>query len=149
QLVSRWHEPGKGDRRLLSLLRGSRMKKLLRRMLDETEFLSDYGIRALSKYHAKHPFHCDANGNHLSVEYQPGESANRAFGGNSNWRGTIWFPVNYLILESLQRFHHYYGPDFRVECPTGSGKYLTLEEIAGELSKRLGRIFLRDETSGR
>ncbi|HXD88547.1 MAG TPA: glucosidase [Urbifossiella sp.] len=149
QLVSRWHEPGKGDRRLLSLLRGSRMKKLLKRMLDETEFLSDYGVRALSKYHADHPFECWANGTRLSVGYQPAESGNRAFGGNSNWRGPIWFPVNYLILESLQRFHHYYGPDFRVECPTGSGKMLTLEGIATELSRRLTRLFLRDERGRR
>jgi hypothetical protein len=148
-LVSRWHEPGKGDRRLLSLLRGSRMKKLLRRMLDETEFLSEYGVRALSKYHAAHPFQCQANGSTLSVDYQPGESANRAFGGNSNWRGPIWFPVNYLILESLQRFHHYYGPEFRVECPTGSGKFLSLEEIAAELSRRLTKLFLRDDQGRR
>ena len=136
ELVSRWHEPGKGDRRLLSLLRGSRMKKLLKRMLDETEFLSDYGVRALSKFHDKNPFDCNANGTRLTVSYQPAESATRDFGGNSNWRGPVWFPVNYLILESLQRFHHYYGPEFRVECPTGSGKFLNLEEIASE---KIGR----------
>lgn len=143
-LVSRWHEPGKGDRRLLSLLRGSRMKKLLRRMLDETEFLSDYGVRALSKCHEKQPFDVWTDGTRLHVEYQPGESANRAFGGNSNWRGPIWFPVNYLILESLQKFHHYYGPEFRVECPTGSGVFLSLEDCAAEIAKRLTRLFLKD-----
>ena len=149
ELVSRWHEPGKGDRRLLSLLRGSRMKKLLKRMLDETEFLSDYGVRALSKFHDKNPFDCNANGTRLTVSYQPAESATRDFGGNSNWRGPIWFPVNYLILESLQRFHHYYGPEFRIECPTGSGKFLNLEEVATEIGRRLARIFLKDEKGRR
>jgi hypothetical protein len=144
KLVSRWHEPGKGDRRLLSLLRGSRMKKLLRRMLDETEFLSDYGVRALSKYHEAHPYTFRIYDTVLTVRYTPAESENRAFGGNSNWRGPVWFPVNYLLIESLQRFHHYYGDDFKVECPTGSGVYLTLEEVAAELSQRLARIFLRN-----
>jgi hypothetical protein len=148
-LVSRWHEPGKGDRRLLSLLRGSRMKKLLKRLLDETEFLSDYGVRAMSKFHAANPFDVWTDGTRLHVEYQPGESANRAFGGNSNWRGPIWFPVNYLILESLQKFHHYYGPEFRVECPTGSGTFLSLEECADEIAKRLTRLFLRDNSGRR
>src|SRR5258706_6382873 len=98
-LVSRWHEPGKGDRRLLSLLRGSRMKKLLKRMLDETEFLSDYGVRALSKYHAEHPFECSANRTRLSVEDHPAESATRDFGGHPNSRGPLWLPVHYLILQ--------------------------------------------------
>src|SRR5262249_11105409 len=107
-LVSRWHEPGKGDRRLLSLLRGSRMKKLLRRMLDESEFLSDFGVRALSRYHREHPYTLEWNNQRFSVEYQPGESTSGLFGGNSNWRGPIWMPVNYLIIESLQKFHHYY-----------------------------------------
>ena len=125
------------------------MKKLLKRMLDETEFLSDYGVRALSKFHAEHPFDCEANGTHLSVEYHPAESSTRAFGGNSNWRGPIWFPVNYLILESLQKFHHYYGPEFRVECPTGSGKFLSLEECAAEIAMRMTRLFLRDKQGRR
>ncbi|MCE9533445.1 MAG: glucosidase [Planctomycetes bacterium] len=143
-LVSHWHEPGIGDRRLLSLLRGSRMKKLLKRMLDETEFLSEHGVRSLSKIHHDHPytFHCSSR--ELRVEYQPAESRSRMFGGNSNWRGPIWFPVNYLIVESLQKFDHYYGWEFRVECPTGSGQFLSLVEIADELAKRLTRLFLRD-----
>jgi hypothetical protein len=144
-LVSRWNEPGKGERRLLSLLRGSRMKKLLRRMLDETEFLSDYGVRALSKFHGSHPYVLSWGHERFSVEYQPGESTSGLFGGNSNWRGPIWMPVNFLIIESLQKFHHYYGDDFTVECPTGSGQFMTIGEVADELARRLTRLFLRDE----
>jgi hypothetical protein len=149
KLVSRWEEPGMQERRLLSLLRGSRVKKLLRRMLDETEFLSDYGVRAVSKRHEAEPYTFWANGQPLSVRYTPGESDTGAFGGNSNWRGPIWFPVNYLLIESLQKFHHYYGDDFKVECPTGSGVFVTLDEVAAELSRRLARIFLRDESGRR
>jgi hypothetical protein len=144
RLVSRWNEPGKGERRLLSLLRGSRMKKLLRRMLDETEFLSDYGVRALSRYHHERPYMLEWNGERFAVEYQPGESTSGLFGGNSNWRGPIWMPVNYLIIESLQKFHHYYGDDFKVECPTGSGRYRAIDEVATELATRLTGIFLRN-----
>ncbi|MEP7309113.1 MAG: glucosidase [Acidobacteriota bacterium] len=148
-LVSRWTEPGKGERRLLSLLRGSRMKRLLRRMLDETEFLSDYGIRALSKHHGERPFVLEWDHQRFSVEYQPGESTSGLFGGNSNWRGPIWMPVNYLIIESLQKFHHYYGDDFTVECPTGSGRYHTIGEVASELATRLTRLFLRNQEGRR
>jgi hypothetical protein len=148
-LVSRWHVPGLGDRRLLSLLRAHRMKALLRRMLDETEFLSDYGIRALSKAHEANPYVFEHQGQRLSVAYVAAESETGSFGGNSNWRGPIWFPVNYLLIESLQKFHHYYGDDFKVECPTGSGTMLTLEEIAEELGRRLIRIFMRDEQGRR
>jgi len=148
-LVSRWQEPGMGERRLLSLLRGHRMKRLLKRMLDETEFLSDYGVRALSRVHDDHPYVFHVNGTTFTVKYQPAESDSGLFGGNSNWRGPIWMPVNYLIIESLQKFHHYYGDDFKVECPTGSGKFLTINEIANELSRRLSRIFLRDEKGKR
>jgi hypothetical protein len=143
-LVSRWHEPGLGERRLLSLLRGHRMKMLLRRMLDESEFLSDYGVRAVSKHHEANPYVFDCVGQRLSVKYLPAESDSNLFGGNSNWRGPIWFPVNYLLIESLQKFHHYYGDDFKIECPTGSGNFITIEEIAEELTRRLSRIFLRD-----
>ncbi|MDZ7359158.1 MAG: glucosidase [candidate division KSB1 bacterium] len=148
-LVSRWHEPGLGERRLLSLLRGRRMKRLLKRMLDETEFLSDYGVRALSRIHDDHPYVFHVNGNTFTVKYQPAESDSGLFGGNSNWRGPIWMPVNYLIIESLQKFHHYYGDDFKVECPTGSGKFITINEVANELSRRLTRIFLKDERGRR
>ena len=148
-LVSRWKEPGAGERRLLSLLRGHRMKRLLARMLDESEFLSPFGVRALSRYHAEHPYEFRANGQTFSVGYEPGEAATPLFGGNSNWRGPVWFPANYLIVESLERFHHYYGDDFTVECPTGSGRFLTLNEIALELSRRLTSLFLKDPSGVR
>ena len=142
-LVSRWHEPGLGERRLLSLLRGHRMKRLLKRMLDPSEFFSEYGVRALSRYHLDHPYTFSCNGTTFSVKYLPAESDSGLFGGNSNWRGPIWLPVNYLIIESLQKFHHYYGDDFHIECPTGSGQYTTIQGVAQELSRRLARIFLR------
>ncbi len=148
-LVSRWNIEGKGERRLFSLLRGHRLKKILKRMLDETEFLSDFGIRALSKFHQDQPYKFTAHTTDYIVDYQPAESNSSLFGGNSNWRGPIWFPVNFLIIESLQRFHHYYGEEFKVECPTGSGKFLTLNEIAAELSKRLSNIFLANENGHR
>jgi hypothetical protein len=144
RLVSRWQEPGSGARRLLSLLRGHRMKMLLKRMLDETEFLSEFGVRSISRQHANRPYVFNCDGQELKVDYQPAESTSDLFGGNSNWRGPIWFPVNYLIIESLQKFHHYYGDDFKIECPTGSGRYLTIDGVAQELSARLVRIFLRD-----
>ncbi len=140
-LVSHWNEEGRGHRRLLSLLRGHRMKRLLKRMLDETEFLSPYGIRALSRVHEDAPYVYRHNGMDLSVRYQPAESDSGLFGGNSNWRGPIWFPVNFLIIESLQKFHHYYGDEFRIECPVGSGKRITLNEAANEIATRLTRIF--------
>ncbi len=143
-LVSHWNEEGRGHRRLLSLLRGHRMKRILARMLDETEFLSDYGIRAISKHHEQHPYVFNVDGMDLSVKYLPGESNSGLFGGNSNWRGPIWFPVNYLLIESLQKFHHYYGDDFKIECPTGSGNFVSIDEAAREIARRLTRIFLKD-----
>jgi hypothetical protein len=149
QLVSRWNEPRIGERRLLSLLRGHRMKCLLRRLLDESEFLSDYGVRALSKIHEREPYRFRCNGHSMEVTYWPGESESGLFGGNSNWRGPIWMPVNFLIIESLQKFHHYYGDDFKIECPARSGKFLTILEVAEELSRRLTRIFFRDENGRR
>ncbi|HWZ89066.1 MAG TPA: glucosidase, partial [Polyangiaceae bacterium] len=149
KLVSRWTEQANSERHLLSLLRGHRMKRLLFRMLDEQEFLSDYGVRSLSRYHREHPFVLDAKGQRFTVAYSPCESESGLFGGNSNWRGPIWFPANFLIIESLQRFHHYYGDDFKVECPTHSGNYLTLEEIAQHLAQRLTRLFARDEHGNR
>ena len=144
RLISHWQSPGQGQRRLLSLLRGHRMKKLLQRMLDESEFLSDYGVRSISRAHLAQPYVLHLLGEDMTVRYMPAESDNRQFGGNSNWRGPIWFPVNFLIIESLQKFHHYYGDDFKVECPTGSGKFATIDEVATELSHRLSRIFLKD-----
>jgi len=143
-LVSHWTVPGMGQRRLLSLLRGHRMKALLKRMLDPAEFLSDYGVRAVSRYHKDHPFTYQVDGRTLRVDYEPSESRSRLFGGNSNWRGPIWFPVNFLLIESLQKFHHYYGNDFRIECPTGSGRYLTIDQVAEELTNRLAAIFLKN-----
>jgi hypothetical protein len=142
-LVSNWHIAGQGDRRLLSLLRGHRLKALLQPMLDETKFLSDYGVRALSKNHERNPFRFEAGGITHEVSYWPAESRSGLFGGNSNWRGPIWMPINYLIIEALQRFHYYYGDDFKVECPTGSGQFLTLYEVAEELARRLSRLFLK------
>jgi len=149
KLVSHWNQPGIGSRRLLSLLRGHRMKCLLRRMLDETEFLSDYGIRALSRHHLDTPYEFNSDGIRMGVRYEPAESSSGLFGGNSNWRGPIWMPVNYLLIESLQKFHHYYGDDFKVECPTGSRVFVTIEKVAAELSRRLTKVFLKDETGER
>jgi len=148
-LVSHWHKPGRGERRLLSLLRGHRMKMILRRMLDESEFLSDHGIRSLSRAHLENPYVLRVAGGEYAVRYSPGESETRQFGGNSNWRGPIWFPLNYLIIESLQKFHHYYGDDFTVECPVGTGRRLSLAAVAEELSQRLAGIFLRDAAGAR
>jgi hypothetical protein len=148
-LVSRWTETQNGERHLLSLLRGHRMKRLLLRMLDEQEFLSDYGVRSLSRYHREHPFEIQVKGETFRVAYSPCESESGIFGGNSNWRGPVWFPANFLIIESLQRFHHYYGDDFKVECPTRSGNYLTLDQIADHLAARLTRLFARDEHGNR
>ena len=150
-LVARWTVPGSGERRLLSLLRGHRMKALLKRMLDPAEFLSDYGVRAISRFHRENPYthRFPAVGKVLSVDYEPAESRSRLFGGNSNWRGPIWFPMNFLIIESLQKFHDYYGDDFRVECPTRSGQFRTLDQVAAELSRRLASIFLKNEAGAR
>jgi len=149
KLVSHWEECGAGERRLLSLLRGHRMKCLLRRMLNETEFLSDYGVRALSKVHEKNPYRLELAEGTYEVPYWPAESENHLFGGNSNWRGPLWMPPNFLIIESLQKFHHYYGDDFKIECPTGSGKFITINEVADELSRRLTKLFLKGDDGQR
>lgn len=148
-LVSRWHEPGAGDRRLLALTRGHRMKCLLRRMLDPAEFLSDHGIRSLSKYHAEHPFVLTIDGRTYRCDYEPGESTTGLFGGNSNWRGPVWFPLNYLLIDALRTFHRYYGDEFLVECPTGSGQMMTLRAIADDLASRLISIFTLDAAGKR
>lgn len=133
---------GCGERRLLSILNPNQLRRVMRVMLDEREFLSPYGIRSLSRAHCDQPYRLYVNGSEHSVGYEPAESRTGVFGGNSNWRGPIWFPVNYLIIESLQKFHHYFGDDFKVECPTGSGQMMTLWEVATELSRRLISIFL-------
>ena len=143
-LVSRWEEPGMGKRRLLALVRGHRMKLLLKRMLDETEFLSDRGIRSMSRAHLAAPYTLELDGVSYQVDYEPAESRTGLFGGNSNWRGPVWFPINYLLIEALQKFHHYYGDDFQVEAPTGSGRMLNLREVADELAARLSSLFLLD-----
>jgi hypothetical protein len=148
-LVSRWVDAGVGERRLVAIMRGHRMKRILSRMLDESEFLSEYGMRSLSLYHRDHPYTLEFGGGRYVVAYEPAESESGLYGGNSNWRGPIWFPVNYILIEAIQQFHRYYSEDFLVECPTGSGKFLCLEEIAGELSRRLVEIFLRDEEGKR
>jgi hypothetical protein len=139
----------RGVRRLLSLVNRKQLRRVLSRMLDETEFLSPHGIRALSRYHLDHPYEVTVNGNVNRVQYEPAESATGMFGGNSNWRGPIWFPVNYLLIESLQKFHHYYGEDFKVECPTHSDTESDLWQVAAEISRRLARIFLRGEDGRR
>ena len=144
RLVSRWTEGGVKDRKLLSLLRGHRMKALLRRMLDEAEFLSAYGVRSLSKVHRDAPYVLNELGASFTVRYDPADSTSNMFGGNSNWRGPVWMPMNYLIVEALRRFHTYYGDDFLVEYPTGSGAQCTLSAVADALEDRLIALFARD-----
>jgi hypothetical protein len=134
--------PGRQARRLLALTSREKLAKLLARMLAETEFLSPYGIRSLSRTHADQPYELSLGGEVHRVDYEPSESRTGLFGGNSNWRGPVWFPVNYLVIESLQRLHHYYGESFKVECPTGSGRWMTLWEVAAELSRRLIGLFM-------
>ena len=141
--------PGKGERRLLSIVDPGQLRRILGRMLDEDEFLSPYGIRSLSRAHRDHPYVLAADGVEHSIDYEPGESTTALFGGNSNWRGPVWFPLNYLLIESLQKFHHYLGDDYKVECPAHSGRMATLWEVAGEISRRLARLFLRDENGRR
>jgi len=139
------HELGTKNRCLLSIVTKEQLISVLKYMLDEEEFLSPYGIRSLSKYHEKHPFFFNADGQHHEVKYVPGNSDNRMFGGNSNWRGPVWFPINFLLIEALQRYHHYYGEDLKVEFPTRSGNFLNLWDVAAELSKRLIQLYLPNE----
>lgn len=139
---------GKG-RRLLAIPTRERLLRMLRYLLDEDEFLSDYGIRSLSKFHEEHPFEYEFNGERLRVQYQPAESDSGMFGGNSNWRGPIWFPLNFLLIESLERYYTFYGNTLRVECPARSGNYMNLQEVADEIRKRLSRLFLSDEDGDR
>ena len=135
---------GHQERRLLSIVDGTQLRRVLRVMLDEREFLSPCGIRALSQVRRDHPYLLQVNGAEYRVEYEPAESTTGLFGGNSNWRGPIWFPINFLLIEALQKFHHYFGDSYQVECPTGSGRMVTLWEVAADLSRRLTRIFLND-----
>jgi len=150
ELVSRWQEPGQATRHLMGLMRQSRLRSVLTRMLDESEFLSEFGIRSLSRYHLDNPYwyHLGEKDS-FSVSYVAGEAESDMFGGNSNWRGPVWFPVNYLIIESLQRYHAYYGDSFTIEYPTGSGQLHTLAQVADALSARLACLFLKDENGRR
>ena len=138
-------QDGPEGRLLLAIPSRARLERVLRYMLDENEFLSPYGLRSVSRYHREHPFvlHCD--GESRSVGYDPAESSSGLFGGNSNWRGPIWFPVNYLLVEALERYHHFYGDRLQVECPVGSGRMMNLKEVARELNRRLAGIFLPDQ----
>jgi hypothetical protein len=141
--------PGRGERRLLSLVSPAQLRRILARMLDEEEFLSPFGVRSVSRFHKDHPYVLATDGQEHRVDYEPGESQTGLFGGNSNWRGPVWFPLNYLLIESLQKFHHYLGDEYRVECPTGSGHLMTLWEVAAEISRRLSRLFLKDDNGRR
>jgi hypothetical protein len=147
--IARLDVPGLGKRYLAAILTPERLRSILKHMLDEDEFLSPHGIRSLSKIHSARPYSKTVGGHTFTIDYQPAESESELFGGNSNWRGPVWFPINYLIIEALQRFHHYYGDDLKVECPTGSGNLVNLNEVATELSRRLMRLFLRDEKGRR
>ncbi|MBC8033559.1 MAG: glucosidase [Chitinophagaceae bacterium] len=148
-LVTRWQQTNEEGKHLLSLLRTNEIQRIMHRMLDETEFLSDYGIRSLSKYHEQNPYELQMEGNNFQIAYDPGESINDMFGGNSNWRGPVWMPLNYMIIESLRKYHYYYGDNLKVECPVGSGRYLNLNEVAGELTARLTRLFLLNKEGKR
>jgi len=138
-----------GVQRLLAIPSRERLERVLRYLLDETEFLSSHGIRSVSRVHRERPYQLDVDGGVYRVAYDPGESSTGLFGGNSNWRGPVWFPLNYLLLEAIERFHHFYGSDFRVECPVGSGRMLDLQGVARELGTRLAGIFLADDSGRR
>jgi hypothetical protein len=147
--VAAMHTPGQVQRRLMAVLDAVQLRRVLAVMLDESEFLSPYGVRSLSRVHRDHPFVLRVDGHEYRVDYEPGESTSGLFGGNSNWRGPVWVPINFLIIEALQHFHHYYGDTFTVECPTGSGHLMTLDEIAREHTRRVSRLFLDEEQGKR
>jgi len=145
----RSHHDGEHDghakgHRLLAIPSKERLERVLRYLLDESEFLAPHGVRALSQFHREHPFLLRADGQEHRVEYTPGESTSGLFGGNSNWRGPIWMPVNYLLIEAMERYHHFYGDEFLVECPVGSGVQMNLLEASQELRRRLASLFLPD-----
>ncbi len=140
--------PGEGGRFLIALAKEPQLKRVLKRMLDPDEFLSEYGVRSLSRYHAEQPYTFEVDDQTHTVRYEPAESTTGLFGGNSNWRGPVWFPLNYLMIEALRKFHRYYGDSLQVECPTGSGRWATLNEVSVDLSQRLERLFLRDDGDG-
>jgi hypothetical protein len=142
-------KPGVDDRRLLAILDEDKLRRVLSRMLDEEEFLGPYGIRSMSRYHLEHPYVVQVGGTEYRVDYLPAESNTGMFGGNSNWRGPVWFPMNFLLVRGLVQLHAYYGDTFTIECPTGSGQQMTLWQVSQELALRLARIFLRDEQGHR
>jgi len=148
-LVSHWEVEGKGRNHLMSVLRKNRLTRILERMVDEKEFLSDYGIRSLSKIYENEPYNFEVDNKTFTVKYTPAESDSDMFGGNSNWRGPIWFPINFLIVESLQRFHYYYGNNLQIEYPANSGEMKNLEHVSNDLSNRLCSIFKMDENGNR
>jgi hypothetical protein len=137
------------NRRMFSIVDPQKLRRILKRLLDEAEFLSPHGVRALSRAHRDQPYMLNVDNMMYEVRYEPAESSSGLFGGNSNWRGPVWFPVNFLLIESLQKFHRYLGDSFKIEFPTGSGKQVTLGEVAAELSRRLSSIFLRDRAGRR
>jgi hypothetical protein len=154
ELAAAIHPTGKGhlgveERGIIALLNPDRLRRILTKMLDENEFLSPHGIRSLSKFHKDHPYVFNLNGQEYRVDYLPAESNTGMFGGNSNWRGPVWFPVNALIIRALQQFYLYYGDNFQIECPTGSGKMMNLFEVSKEINDRLERTFLQDEQGRR
>ncbi|HEX8802382.1 MAG TPA: glucosidase, partial [Terriglobales bacterium] len=154
ELLDSIHPTGPGhlgvaERGIMALVTPERLRRILTAMLDESEFLSPFGIRSLSKFHQHHPYLFEVHGQQYRVDYLPAESNTGMFGGNSNWRGPIWMPVNGLIIRGLMQMYPFYGPDFKVECPTGSGKYMTLFEVAKEIGRRLSSMFLRDANGKR
>jgi hypothetical protein len=147
-LLPSWVETGKDGTRLLAVVDRERLRHILRRVLDETQFLSGFGVRSMSRQHHDRPYRFPVGGEQHEVRYRPGVSDNRMYGGNSNWRGPIWFPMNFLLIQSIATCARYYDDSFTVECPTGSGRYLTLSEVADELAHRLTRIVVRDKDNG-
>ena len=152
ELTATFHDPrkaGSPGRHLFAVLDEAKLRRVLATVLDENEFFGPYGIRSLSRYHADHPYVFAADGQEYRVAYLPAESDSGMFGGNSNWRGPIWMPVNGLIIRALLQYYSYYGNDFQMECPTGSGRQMSLYQVAEELSRRLAKIFLKDANGRR
>lgn len=147
--ISCFQTPGIESRELAAIVKPDKLRRILERMLDPKEFLGPHGIRSLSRFHAEHPYVFYVGRQEYRVDYEPAESTTDLFGGNSNWRGPVWLPMNYLLIESLQTFYNYLGDDFKVECPTGSGNMMTLREVAKDLSNRIDKIFLKDESGRR
>src|SRR5262249_62093413 len=141
--------PGVAGRRMLAIMNEEKLRRVLSRMLDENEFLSPYGIRSISRYHREHPYELPLGDHVWRVDYEPAESSSGLFGGNSNWRGPIWFPINALLVRSLLQYDTFYGDDFMIECPTGSGKMMNLFDVARELVRRMTSLFLRDGSGRR